>query len=143
MPYPQFYFKVEWGSSIIHFSEISGLDNKTPTVEYRHGDSSSFYPIEMPGIGKVNKVTMKRGIFQGNSDYWQWYSEIKLGTGFITMIVIQLLNENGNPTMEWTLNDVKPAKITTTDTKPEGNNPSIESLEVEFGTMIIKNTNNP
>ena len=66
-PMPQFYFQVMWGSQEINFSEISGLDNEKQIIEYRHGNSKSFYPIKMPGIGKVNNVSMKRGVFVGDN----------------------------------------------------------------------------
>lgn len=54
-PMPKFYFKVTWGSAIIRFSEVSGLDTETQINEYRHGDSKVFFPIKMPGIGKNKK----------------------------------------------------------------------------------------
>ena len=38
-PMPQFYFQVKWGTTEIHFSEISGLDNESQIIEYRHGNS--------------------------------------------------------------------------------------------------------
>ena len=79
-PMPKFHFKVFWDSATISFSEVSGLDTETQIIEYRHGDSPSYYPIKMPGIGKVGNVTMKRGVFVGDTTYWEWYEKIKLNT---------------------------------------------------------------
>ncbi|MEL6863530.1 MAG: phage tail protein [Bacteroidota bacterium] len=144
-PMPKFYFKVSWGSATIKFSEVSGLDTETQIIEYRHCDSKIFYPIKMPGIGKVGNVTMKRGVFVGDTTYWDWYNQIKLNTiekGRQT-VVIQLLNENGKPTMSWTLNNAWPTKITSTDLKSDGNEAAIDTIEIAYETLVIKNANNP
>lgn len=144
-PMPKFYFKVTWGSAEINFSEVSGLDTETQIIEYRHGNSPVFYPIKMPGLGKVGNVTMKRGVFVGDTKYWDWYNQIKLNTiekGRLT-INIQLLNENGKPTMTWILNNAWPTKITSTDLKSDGNEAAIETIEIAYETLVIKNENNP
>ena len=141
-PMPQFYFRVMWGSTEIKFSEISGLDNEAQIIEYRHGSSKSFYPIKMPGIGKVSNVTMKRGVFVGDNTYWDWFSKIKLNTIARVTVTIQLLNEAGKPTMSWTLKNAWPTKITSTGMKSDDNAAAIDQIDVAFETMIIGNANN-
>ena len=141
-PMPQFYFQVMWGSQEINFSEISGLDNEKQIIEYRHGNSKSFYPIKMPGIGKVNNVSMKRGIFVGDNTYWDWFSKIKLNTIARETIIINLLNENGAPTMNWTLLNAWPTKITSPGMKSDDNSAAIDQIDVAFETMVIGNANN-
>lgn len=144
-PMPKFNFLVNWGKVEMNFSEVSGLDDETQIIEYRHGDSKIFYPEKMPGIGKVGNVTLKRGVFVGDQDYWKWYSEIKSNTvnkGRET-VVIQLVDENGKPTMSWTLNNAYPTKITSTDMKSDGNEAAIDTIEVAYETLVIKNVNNP
>lgn len=114
---PKFYFKVTWGSATIIFSEISGLDTEAQIIEYRHGDSKAHPSIKVPGMQKVGNVTMKRGVFAGDTTYHNWFKQIKLNsiiTGRQT-ITIQLIDENGKPTMSWVLNNAWPTKITGTD----------------------------
>ena len=78
-PLPKFYFSVQLGDDQdVSFQEITGLETETQIIEYRHGDSPSFYPIKMPGVGKVGNVTMKKGIFVNNNKFWDWYDEIKI-----------------------------------------------------------------
>ena len=137
-PMPKFYFKVSWGSATIKFSEVSGLDTETQIIEYRHGDSKIFYPIKMPGIGKVGNVTMKRGVFVGDTTYWDWYSQIKLNTIERQTVVVQLLNENGKPTMSWTLNNAWPTKIQGTDLKSDSNEVAVETLEIAHEGLSIE-----
>lgn len=141
-PMPQFYFSVKWGSTEINFSEISGLDNEKQIIEYRHGNSPVFYPTKMPGLGKVNNVTMKRGVFVGDNRFWSWYSKIKLNTVARVTVTISLLNENGKPTMTWVLRNAWPTKITSTGMKSDDSSAAIDQLEVAFETMEISNANN-
>jgi phage tail-like protein len=143
-PMPKFYFMVKWGSTTIQFSEVSGLDTEAQIIEYRHGDSSVHSPIKMPGLKKVGNVTMKRGVFVGDNTYFDWFKQIKLNTiekGRQT-VVIQLLNENGGTTMQWTLNNAWPTKITSTDLKSDGNEAAIDTIEIAYETLEIANQNN-
>ncbi len=81
----------------------------------------------------------------GDTTYWDWYNQIELNT--ITegrkTVVIQLLNETGKPTMSWTLNNAWPTKITSTDMKSDGNEAAIDTIEIAYETLVIKNANNP
>ncbi|MEL6658275.1 MAG: phage tail protein [Bacteroidota bacterium] len=143
-PMPQFYFKVTWGNTTISFSEVSGLDTEAQIIDYQHGDSKVHPAIKMPSIKKVGNVTMKRGVFVGDNTYQDWFKQIKLNTiekGRET-VTVQLLNENGKPAMTWVLNNAWPTKITSTDLKSDGNEVAIDTIEIAFETMVIKNEHN-
>jgi phage tail-like protein len=144
-PLPKFYFSVTWGSATINFSEVSGLDNEVQVIEYRHGDSPSFYPIKMPGLGKVGNVTMKRGVFVGDTKYWDWFNQIQLNTisGGRLTVTIQLLNEKNQATMTWELQNAWPSKITSTDLKSDGNEAAIDTIEIVYERLVVTNKNNP
>ena len=43
-------------------------------IDYRRGNSPVFYPIKMPGLGKVGNVTMRKGIFTNDQKFWTWFS---------------------------------------------------------------------
>ncbi len=137
-PLPKFYFSVQLGDDgTINFQEVNGLETETRTIEYRHGNSPSFYPIKMPGLGRVGNVTMRKGIFVNDNKFWDWYNEIKMNTIARRTVVVNLLDETGNPKMVWTLNNAWPTKITGTDLKSEGNEVAVESLEIAFETIVI------
>jgi phage tail-like protein len=137
-PLPKFYFSVTLGEDeSVNFQEVSGLDSETRIIEYRHGNSPVFYPIKMPGLGKVGNVILRKGIFATDSKLWTWYSEIKLNTIKRRMIVINLLDEAGNPKMVWTLNNAFPTKITGTDLKSEANEVAVESVEIAYETLTV------
>ena len=104
-PLPKFYFSVSLGSqdSTVSFQEISGLETETQIIEYRHGDSKQFSTIKMPGIAKVGNVTLKKGIFVKDNNFFKWYDAIKMNIIKRETVVIKLLDEGGNATMTWTL----------------------------------------
>lgn len=137
-PLPKFYFTVQLGDdNTVSFQEVDGLESETQSIEYRHGNSPIFYPIKMPGLGRVGNVTMRKGIFVNDDKFWQWYDEIKMNTIARRTLVVSLLDEEGNPKMTWTLNNAWPTKITGTDLKSEGNEVAVESIEIAFETLAV------
>lgn len=137
-PLPKFYFSATFGDdSSISFQEVDGLNSETQPIEYRHGNSPVFYPIKMPGLGRVGNVTMRKGIFVNDAKFWAWYNEIKMNTIARRTVVVNLLDETGTPKMVWTLNNAWPTKITGTDLKSEGNEVAVESIELAFETLTV------
>jgi phage tail-like protein len=138
-PMPKFYFQVKWDSAVMSFEEVSGLDVEAQPIEYRHGDSAAFAPIKMPGLKKYGNVTMKKGVFKGDNKFWDWFNKIKMNTIKRVPVTISLLDEEGKPTMVWTLANAWPTKITGTDLKAQGNEVAIESIEIAHEGLTIAN----
>jgi phage tail-like protein len=139
-PLPRFFFSVQFDNHVTgRFQEASARENETEVVEYRHGNSPSFYPIKMPGLGRTGNVTLRKGIFAGDTTFWGWYNEIKMNTTKHQTVVISLLDENGTPKTTWTLNNAFPTKIAGTDLKPEAseNEVVIESMELTYETLVV------
>ena len=137
-PLPKFYFSVTLGDiGPASFQEVDGLNSETQVIEYRHGDNPSFYPLKMPGLGRVGNVTMRKGIFVNDNVFWTWYSQIKLNTIKRQTVVINLLDETGAPKRKWTLNNAWPTKVTGTDLKSEGNEVAVESVEIAYETLAV------
>ena len=91
----------------------------------------------MPGLGKVGNVTMKKGIFVNDQAVRGWRSEITLNTISRRNIVINLLDEESNPKMVWTLNNAWPTKNTGTGRKSKGSEVAVESVETAFETQVV------
>ncbi|OGB25273.1 MAG: phage tail protein [Burkholderiales bacterium RIFCSPLOWO2_02_FULL_57_36] len=138
-PLPKFYFQVKWDSQVMSFQEVSGLDIQSEEIKYRHGDSPEFSVIKMPGLKKVGNVTMKKGVFKSDNKFWDWFNQIKMNTIKRVPVTISLLDEAGAPTMVWTLANAWPTKITGTDLKAEGNEASIETIEIVHEGLTISN----
>ena len=138
-PLPKFYFAVQLGDDkSISFQEVDGLNSETQVIEYRHGNSPIFYPIKMPGLGRVGNVTMRKGIFVKDAKFWAWFSDIKMNIIKRRSVVINLLDEAGAPKMVWTLHNAWPTKVTGTDLKSEGNEVAVESIELAYETLEVK-----
>lgn len=140
-PMPKFYFRVRFGSqeNIASFQEVSGLDVEEQPIEYRHGNSPIFTTLNMPGNTKTGNVTLKKGIFVNDTNFWNWYDTLRVNTIHRENVVIELLDESGNPTMSWTLNNAWPTKITGVDLQSNKTEVTVETLELTHEGLTIKN----
>ena len=136
-PLPRFHFLVKWDSHVMMFQEVSGLDVEAQPIEYRAGDNPVFSTVKMPGIKKHGNVTMKKGVFKADDKFWDWFNQIKMNTIKRVPVTISLLEESGSPTMEWTLANAWPTKITGTDLKAEGNEVAVETIEIAHEGLTI------
>ena len=140
-PLPKFYFVVRFGSHLreASFQEVSGLDVEEQAIEYRHGDRKQFSTINMPGINKTGNITLKKGIFVNDNNFWEWYNSIQMNTIKRETVTIQLLDETGSPAMTWVLNNAWPTKITAIDMESNANEVDIETLELSHEGLTIEN----
>ncbi len=128
-PLPKFYFSVDIGDyTDLPFQEVSGLDIATEAIEYRHGNSTQFSAIKMPGIFKYADVTLKKGVFSDDNQFYEFSDEIKLNTVERVTVVIRLLDENGDAAMTWTLQNAFPLQITPTDMNSTASEAGIETI---------------
>lgn len=101
-PIPKFHFQVEWGNEFrIGFTEVSGLDFETEVIEYREGNSKKYNKSKQPGLTKFSNITLKRGTFEGDFDYYKEWRKTyyfqegnKTGSMYRRTVTIKLLNEN-------------------------------------------------
>lgn len=138
-PLPKFHFQVEWGGASIGFTEVSGLDVQTDPIEYRDGASPEYTKIKMPGMQKYSNITMKRGSFQGDNDFFVWWNTVALNTIERRNVTISLLNENHEPVIVWKVKNAWPIKVQSTDLKADGNEVAIETIELAHEGLVIQN----
>jgi phage tail-like protein len=138
-PIPKFHFQVEWGGSRIGFTEVSGLDITTEVIEYRDGASPEYSKVKMPGQRKFSNITMKRGTFKGDNEFYSWFNTVNLNQIERRNLTISLLNENHEPVVVWKVKNAWPTKVTPTDLKADGNEVALESLELAHEGLTIQN----
>ncbi len=138
-PIVKFHFQVEWGGTKIGFTEVSGLDVETEVVEYRHGASPEYHKTKMPGMQKYSNITLKRGTFATDNEFYKWWNTVKLNTIERRDITISLLNEEHSPIVVWKVKNAWPAKIQSTDLKADGNEVAIETMELVHEGLSIQN----
>jgi phage tail-like protein len=138
-PIPKFHFSVNWGGTKIGFTEVTGLEVSTEVIEYRQGASLEYHKIKMPGMQKFSNITMKRGMFQSDNEYYNWWNTVALNTIERRDITISLLNESHEPVVSWKIKNAWPVKVQSTDLKSDGNEVAIESIEIAHEGLVIQN----
>lgn len=138
-PLPKFHFQVEWGGANIGFTEVSGLDVETEMIEYRHGASPEYFKTRMPGMQKFSNITMKRGTFNSDNEFYQWWNTVSLNTIERRDLTISLLNESHEPVIVWKVKNAWPTKVQSTDLKSDGNEVAIETIEIVHEGLTIQN----
>lgn len=139
---PKFYFVVTIGGIEISFQEVIGLEIETQAIEFRSGNSEAFSPIQMPGIEKYGNVTLKKGIlkkgiFKNDTTFWLTYNKMKTNTPEKKAITINLLDEENKVTMSWTLINAYPIKMTGPDMNADGNEVTIDTIELAHEGLTI------
>lgn len=146
-PIPKFHFQVEWGDDFrIGFTEVSGLDFETEVIEYREGNSKKYNKTKQPGLTKFSNITLKRGTFEGDFDYYKEWRKTyffqegnKTGSQYRRTVTIKLLNENHEPIIVWKVQNAFPSKVQSTDLKADGNEVAIETMELVHEGLEIMN----
>ena len=141
MPYPLpvFHFSVDWGGTQVTFSEVTGLNIEVQPIEYRDGNNPDCSPTKMPGMKKYGNLTLKRGVFASDNEYYAWVQEIALNKIERRDIIISLLNEEHAPVMTWKVINAWPTKLTSPDLKASANEAAIESIEIAHEGITIEN----
>jgi phage tail-like protein len=145
-PLPGFYFSVEWsvgGKKIANgsFTEISGLNEEIQMLEYRDGLSKEYSTQKIAGMRKDSNITLKRGVFHGNNEFYDWWNNVKTliePEKYKADVTIKLLGEDGSPRIVWTLTRAWPVKYESPGMKSDTNDVAIETIELVHEGLTIK-----
>ena len=139
MPYPlpKFHFAVEWRGARVGFTEVTGLDMQIEPIEYREGNSKEYSKIKMPGMHKFSNITLKRGSFAGDTDFYVWINTVNLSQIERRDLTISLQNENHEPVFTWKVKNAFPVKVQASDLKADGNEVAIETIELAHEGLNI------
>jgi len=129
-PLPKFHFQVQWGGSKVNFTEVTGLEVTTDIIEYRDGFSKEFHKIKMPGMQKFTNITLKRGKFARDNEFFAWYNTQSMNTIERRDLSISLLNENHDPVFVWKIKNAFPIKVNAGDLGSDKNEVMIETMEI-------------
>lgn len=129
-PVPKFHFTVEWAGNDIAFQEVSGLEMETQFIEYRAGDDPTYITQKIPGLKKHGNITLKKGVYQGDSAFWDWFTDVQANPERREEVTINLLDEEANPVVTWTVTNAFPIKVSGPDLKSDANEIAIESIEL-------------
>jgi phage tail-like protein len=138
-PLPKFHFEVQWGGTRIGFTEVSGLEVTTEKIEYRDGASKEYHKVKMPGMQTFGDLTLKRGIFAADNEFYDWWNTVALNTIERRDITISLLNESHEPVVIWKVKNAWPSKVTSTDLNASGNETAIETMVLAHEGLTMEN----
>ncbi|MCG8699914.1 MAG: phage tail protein [Bacteroidales bacterium] len=137
-PLVKFHFQVEWGGTKMNFSEVTGMSFETEVIEYSGGQSSEYSSIKIPGKQKYQNITLKRGIFEKDNEFFQWWNTVQLGDVERRDVTISMLNSEHQPIISWQVKRSWPVKVDHGDLKAEGSEVAIETLELAHEGITVK-----
>jgi phage tail-like protein len=129
-PIPKFHFKVQMGDTEIGFQEVTGLEMEIEFIEYRTGDDPTYLKQKIPGLKKHGNITLKKGVYEGDDSFWEWFKEVQTNPERREEVVIQLLDEEESPVVTWTVTNAFPVKVSGPDLKSDANEIAIETIEL-------------
>ncbi len=148
-PIPKFRFKVKWEGltkeNEIGFTEVTGLDYQIDPIEYRDGRDPNLSKVKMPGLRKFSNVTLKRGVFHGLHDFYDWVDGGEKATDnaivkrktYRRTVTITLMDEAATEVVSWTLTNAFPIKVQFSDMKADGNEVSIDTMELVHEGLFV------
>lgn len=137
-PFPVFHFQVEWGGTSQGFTEVSGLNIEVQSIDYRDGLSPEYNVTKMSGMVQYTNITLKRGIFSGDNEFFQWLTTTKLNNPERRDLTISLLGENHDPVMVWKVKNAWPCKVEGPSLNSTGNEVAMESIELCHEGLTIE-----
>lgn len=137
-PVSAFHYQVESGMTRIGFTEVTGLNVELQTIDYREGSSLDYQVSKMPGIPQYSNITLKRGVFRSDNEFFQWLNTVKMNNIERRDITISLLNEEHEPVMVWKVREAFPCKVEGPSLNSTGNDVAVESIELCHEGLIIE-----
>ena len=129
-PVTAFHFQVEWGGTRIGFTEVSGLTVELQSIDYREGNALEYQVTKMPGIPQYSNITLKRGMYRSDNEFFQWLNTVKLNEIERRDLTISLLNEDHEPVTVWKVKDAWPSKVEGPSLNSTGNEVAVETIEL-------------
>jgi phage tail-like protein len=141
-----FHFKVEFSLGKedidIRFQSVSGLDSVLDTETVKEGGENRFEHV-VPVRRKYGPLVLKRGLIKpSDSGITAWLKKAFDDENVIALptVVIKLLNEQHQPLMSWTINNVWPRSWKLGELNAEQGGVLIETLELNYNRLLFSNT---
>lgn len=131
-------FSVDWGGRSVDFMEISGLGMELDVVPYREGASKENTAALLPGQRLFPPVVLRRGIVQGDNDFYDWINTAQFQTIERRDVQISLLDEQHNPVVTWKLLRAFPSRLDYGPLQGLGHDVAIESLTLVHEGLFVQ-----
>ncbi|QIE59779.1 phage tail protein [Rasiella rasia] len=137
-----FYFKLSFsgviGAEDPSFTEVAGISMEMGVEEIIEGGNNNF-KHRVPTSVKFSNLVLKRGLVPKNSEVISWCKEILEGGLAKDVetkdIIVQLINENGDPLKSWSFINALPVKCEVSSFNSIHKEILIESLEFAYNSF--------
>ena len=140
-----FHFKVEFNLGKeevdVRFQSVGGLDSTIDTETIKEGGENRFEHV-VPSRRKYGPLTLKRGLIRpADSGITTWLKKAFDDEKVVPLatVVIKLLNEEHQPLMVWTINNVWPRSWKIAELNAEQGAVLIETLELNYNRLLFTN----
>ena len=141
-----FHFKVDFNygneSVDIRFQSVTGLDSTLDTETIKEGGENRFEHV-VPVRRKYGPLILKRGMLRPqDSKLTGWLKGTFDGENVkpIPTVVINLLGEDHQSLIHWTINNVWPRSWKIGELNAEKGEVLIETLELNYNRLIFNNS---
>ncbi len=129
-PLTTFHFKVDMGGTEIACSDVTGLNFEHEVLEYRDGTDKTYTKLKLPGLKKFPNITLKKGVFKGSKQFYEWLGKTEMDKPQRQAMTIQLLDEKDGVALTWKVTNAWPVKMTSPDLKADAGTVAVEQLEI-------------
>ncbi|MCW7550372.1 phage tail protein [Photorhabdus sp. APURE] len=135
-PIPTYRFVVSIGDEQIPFNSVSGLDISHDVIEYKDG-TGNYY--KMPGQRQAINITLRKGVFAGDTKLFDWLNSIQLNKVEKKDISISLTNEAGTEIlMTWSVANAFPTSLTSPSFDAASNEVAVQEISLTADRVTIQ-----
>jgi phage tail-like protein len=135
-PIPTYRFVVSLGSENIPFNNVSGLNITYDTIEYRDGTGNWF---KMPGQRQAITITLRKGVFPGDSELYDWINSTSLNKVEKKDITISLTDDAGTTLLiTWNVSNAFPTSLTSPTLDAASNEAAVQELTLMADRVTIQ-----
>jgi phage tail-like protein len=125
----------------IRFQSVAGLDSSIDTETIKEGGENRFEHV-VPVRRKFGPLTLKRGVIRPSDSGLSRWLKSAINDEVVDVIPtvdIQLLNEEHQTLMHWTINNVWPRSWKIGELNAEQGAVLIETLELNYNILVFDN----
>lgn len=144
-PLTKYAFEISIGgfTGYVAFQAMDGLGAEIATMKFRDGNSSKFYEQTRPTLTSYSPVTLKKGVFVGDTRLFDWFSNVSQGALFsdmrtVTIHLSELAGDKHSHIFTWTLDQAFITKFTPSNLDGEADTEvAIEEVEITYQSFSM------
>jgi phage tail-like protein len=145
-PLSKFSFEVSIGgfSGKVAFQAMDGLGATIATMKFRDGNSTMFYEQSRPTLTSYEPVTLKKGVFIGDTELFDWFKNVSQGALFsdmrtVTITLCELSGSGLSHVFNWTLDRAYITKFTPSGLDAESDGEvALEEIEITYQSFSME-----